>query len=51
MDNIHLRWWGCGAFDILSGDVNIAIDPYLFGDNLKEAEPIYDYIFISHGAF
>ena len=51
MDNIYLRWWGCGAFDILSGDVNIAIDPYLFGDNLKNAEPVYDYIFISHEHF
>ena len=51
MDNIHLRWWGCGAFDILLGDVNIAIDPYLFGQNLERTEPIYDYIFISHEHF
>ncbi len=51
MDNIHLRWWGCGAFDILFGDLNIAVDPYLFGDNLTNAEPIYDYIFISHEHF
>ena len=51
MDKIYLRWWGCGAFDILLGDVNIAIDPYLFGDNLDNAEPIYDYIFISHEHF
>lgn len=51
MNNIYLRWWGCGAFDILFGDVNIAIDPYLFGENLANAKPIYDYIFISHEHF
>ena len=51
MDSIYLRWWGCGAFDILLGDVNIAIDPYLFDQNLQQAEPIYDYIFISHEHF
>lgn len=51
MESIYLRWWGCGAFDILFGDVNIAIDPYLFNDNLANAEPIYDYIFISHEHF
>ncbi|MEZ4867228.1 MAG: MBL fold metallo-hydrolase [Caldilineaceae bacterium] len=51
MESIYLRWWGCGAFDILFGDVNIAIDPYLFDDNLAKAEPIYDYIFISHEHF
>ncbi|MFN2201100.1 MAG: MBL fold metallo-hydrolase [Caldilineaceae bacterium] len=51
MDSIYLRWWGCGAFDILFGDINIAIDPYLFGDNLENAKPIYDYIFISHEHF
>lgn len=48
---INLRWWGCGAFDILSDEVNVAFDPYLFGDNLDNAEPIYDYIFISHEHF
>jgi L-ascorbate metabolism protein UlaG (beta-lactamase superfamily) len=51
MESIHLRWWGCGAFDILFGDVNIAIDPYLFNEHLENAEPIYDYIFISHEHF
>ena len=51
MESIYLRWWGCGAFDILLSDVNIAIDPYLFGENLENAEPIYDYIFISHEHF
>jgi len=51
MENIYLRWWGCGAFEILFGDVNIAIDPYLFDENLARAEPIYDYIFISHEHF
>ena len=24
MENIFLRWWGCGAFDACFGDVNIA---------------------------
>ena len=33
------------------GDVNIAFDPYLFGENLDDAQPIYDYIFISHEHF
>ena len=47
MDRIWLRWWGCGAFDVRFGDVNIAFDPYLFGENLDNAQPIYDYIFIS----
>ncbi len=51
MDNIFLRWWGCGAFDARFGDVNIAFDPYLFNKNLADAEPIYDYIFISHEHF
>ena len=51
MDNFHLRWWGCGAFDVLLDDVNIAFDPYLFGENLAKAEPLYDYIFISHEHF
>lgn len=51
MDKVYFRWWGCGAFDLLFGDVNIAIDPYLFGNNLANAEPIYDYIFISHEHF
>ena len=50
-ENIQLRWWGCGHFDILMGDVNVAIDPYLFGENLENAEAIYDYIFISHEHF
>ena len=50
-EHMYLKWWGCGAFDILMDDVNIAVDPYLFGDNLKDAEPIYDYIFISHEHF
>ncbi|MDP7281995.1 MAG: MBL fold metallo-hydrolase, partial [Candidatus Poribacteria bacterium] len=51
MDNIYLRWWGCGHFDILMGDVNVSVDPYLFGENLDSAEPIFDYIFISHEHF
>ena len=51
MDSIHLTWWGCGAFDIHFGDVNVAVDPYLFGENLERAEPIFDYIFISHEHF
>ena len=51
MDNIFLRWWGCGAFDACFGDINIAFDPYLFNENLANAEPIYDYIFISHEHF
>ncbi len=51
MNNIHLRWWGCGAFDVITNDVNIAFDPYLFGENLERAEAVYDYIFISHEHF
>ena len=51
MDNIFLRWWGCGAFDVRFGDINIAFDPYLFNQNLADAQPIYDYIFISHEHF
>ena len=51
MERIWLRWWGCGAFDVRFGDVNIAFDPYLFGENLDNAQPIYDYIFISHEHF
>ena len=51
MDNLFLRWWGCGAFDARFGDINIAFDPYLFNQNLADAQPIYDYIFISHEHF
>lgn len=51
MDNIYLRWWGCGAFDVRFNDINITFDPYLFNQNLAEVKPIYDYIFISHEHF
>ena len=51
MENAFLRWWGCGAFDAIFRDVNIAFDPYLFNENLEDAKPIYDYIFISHEHF
>jgi L-ascorbate metabolism protein UlaG (beta-lactamase superfamily) len=51
MENIFLRWWGCGAFDVRMDDVNIAFDPYLFDENLSAARPDYDYIFISHEHF
>ena len=51
MENAFLRWWGCGAFDVMLGDVNFAFDPYLFGHNLEEIQPVYDYIFISHEHF
>ncbi len=51
MENIFLRWSGCGAFEIRLGDVNVAFDPYLFGEHLERAEPIYDYIFITHEHF
>ena len=40
MENAFLRWWGCGAFEVIFGDVNIAFDPYLFNENLEGAEPI-----------
>ena len=50
-DNIYMKWWGCGDFDVLMGDVNIAFDPYRFGQDREQAEPIYDYIFISHEHF
>ena len=48
---ISLMWWGCGAFDVLTDEINIAFDPYLFDDNLQNAKPVYDYIFISHEHF
>ena len=51
MDNIYLRWWGCGAFDVRFNNINITFDPYLFNQNLAKVEPIYDYIFISHEHF
>ena len=51
MENAFMRWWGCGAFEVILGDVNFAFDPYLFNENLESAEPIYDYIFISHEHF
>jgi hypothetical protein len=51
MENMFLRWSGCGAFEVRLGDVNVAFDPYLFGENLFRAEPIYDYIFITHEHF
>jgi L-ascorbate metabolism protein UlaG (beta-lactamase superfamily) len=46
-----MNWTGCGAFEVRMGDVNFAFDPYLFGGNLANAEPIFDYIFISHEHF
>ena len=51
MENIFLRWSGCGAFEVRLGDVNFAFDPFLLGEKLEKAEPIYDYIFISHEHF
>ena len=51
MDNIMLRWSGCGAFEVLLGDINIAFDPYLFGKHLEQAQPIFDAIFITHEHF
>ena len=51
MENAYLKWHGCGGFEVRMGDVNIAFDPYLFGENLEKAEPIFDYIFISHEHF
>lgn len=50
-ENIRLRWPACGAFEIKLGDVNVAVDPYLFGQALEEAEPVFDYIFISYEHF
>ena len=50
-DSIFLKWPACGAFEIVLGDVNIAIDPYLFGEALENAQPVFDYIFISHEHF
>ena len=51
MQNAFMRWSGCGGFDVILGDVNFAFDPYLFNENLESAQPIYDYIFISHEHF
>ena len=51
MKSIYLRWPGCGGFDAVMGDVNVSFDPYLFGEHLDLAEPIFDYIFISHEHF
>ncbi len=50
-ESIYLKWPACGAFEIKLGDVNVAVDPYLFGPALEAAEPIFDYIFISHEHF
>lgn len=49
--SLFLSWRGCGHFDILMGDVNISIDPYLFGEHLENAKAIFDYIFVSHEHF
>lgn len=51
MESIYLRWAGCGHFEALLGDINLCFDPYLFGKQLARAEPIFDYIFISHEHF
>lgn len=51
MENIFVKWSGCGSFDFFFGDVNIAFDPYFFGQRLETAEPIFDYIFITHEHF
>ena len=51
MESMFLRWSGCGAFEVRLGDVSFAFDPYLFGENLDQAEPIYDYVFITHEHF
>lgn len=36
MENIFVKWSGCGSFEIFFGDVNIAFDPYLFGQRFKK---------------
>jgi L-ascorbate metabolism protein UlaG (beta-lactamase superfamily) len=46
-----MSWTGCGGFEVRSGRVNFAFDPYLFGDRLENAAPVFDYIFISHEHF
>lgn len=51
MNSIYLKWWGCGAFDVVVDDVAVSFDPYLFGKNLVNADTKYDYIFISHEHF
>ena len=51
MDSFSLRWSGCGGFEARFEDVGVAFDPYYFNENLENAEPDYDYIFISHEHF
>ena len=48
---MHLRWSGCGGFEARFPSVGIAFDPYFFGEALAAAEPVYDYIFITHEHF
>ena len=51
MESIHIRWWGCGGFEVLMDEVNFFFDPYLFPPYLDDIEPIYDYIFCTHEHF
>ena len=48
---MHLRWSGCGGFEARFPSVNVAFDPYFFGEALTAAEPVYDYLFITHEHF
>ena len=48
---MHLRWSGCGGFEARFPSVGVAFDPYFFGEALTAAEPVYDYIFITHEHF
>ncbi|MCY4372282.1 MAG: MBL fold metallo-hydrolase, partial [Spirochaetaceae bacterium] len=48
---MHLRWSGCGGFEARFPSVNVAFDPYYFDEALTAAEPVYDYIFITHEHF
>ena len=48
---MQLRWSGCGGFEARFPTVNISFDPYFFDETLTAADPVYDYIFISHQHF
>ena len=48
---MQLRWSGCGSFEARFPTVSVAFDPYFFDETLAAAEPVHDYIFITHEHF
>ena len=49
--SLQLRWSGCGSFEARFPRVSFAFDPYLFNEHLSAAQPVYDFLFISHEHF